>query len=237
MVRGVLFSLPLLLAFAAPVAAQAPPLEAPPAAADAPRSLVGSWEFSTADREKSCTVTFRSETGTAGKRVLFDPSCNEHFPFVREIEAWSHAENDFLRLLDAKGEPVLEFSEVESGIFEAPRPGVGILFIQNATVAGPPPRSLEQAAGDWNIARGAGVGRPICQITLSRTVVGEEFAVQVKAPCDAFVTRFGPATWQIDRGELVFRSARGQYWRFEPADDGGWRRVPESANPLTLVRK
>jgi hypothetical protein len=240
MVRGVSVALLLLFACAAPGSAQetGAPGEPPPDAASvpgAPRTMVGSWEFSTADREKACTITFRSDTGPGGQRVLFDPACTEHFPFVSEIAAWSHAETDFLRLLDAKGETVLEFSEVEGGIFEAPRPGVGILFIQNATAAGPPPRTIDQTVGDWTVMRGAGAGRPICTLSLARTAVGEEFAIQVRSPCDAFVTRFGPATWQVDRGELVFRSARGQYWRFEPSDSG-WRRVPESANPLTLVR-
>jgi hypothetical protein len=215
-----------------------PPADAPTGAAAvpaAPRTMIGSWEFSTADREKMCTITFRPESGPAGKQVSFDQACAEHFPFVKDIAAWSHADNDFLRLLDAQGQPVLDFSEVESGIFEAPRPGVGILFIQNASAAGPAPRSPDQIAGDWTVMRGG--SRAVCRLTLSKTAVGEEFAVQVKPPCEALVTRFGPATWQVDRGELVFRSARGQYWRFEATDDAGWRRVPETADALTLVRK
>jgi hypothetical protein len=232
MVRCVLLSLVLLIASAAVAAAQE---SAPEAPIPAPRSMIGNWEFSTADREKSCTITFRSDTGPGGKRAIFDPGCAGHFPFVREIVAWDHADNDFLRLLDAQGQSVLEFSEVEGGIFEAPRPGVGILFIQNASTAGPARRTVEQVTGDWSIHRGTG-GRPICRVTLSNTAAGEEFAIQVKNPCDAFVTRFAPVTWQIDRGELVFRSARGQYWRFEATDEQSWRRVPESANPL-LLRK
>jgi hypothetical protein len=173
---------------------------------------------------------------SAGKRVTFDAGCAAHFPFVQEIVGWTHEDNDFLRLLDAKGQPVLEFSEVEGGIFEAPRPGIGILFIQSAGTAGPAPRTAEQVVGDWSVVRAAG-GRAVCRLTLSSTAVGEEFAIQVKPPCDALVTRFAPAFWQLDRGELVMRSARGQYWRFEASDEQGWRRVPETANPLMLVRK
>ena len=44
---------------------------------------------------------------------------------------------------------MLEFSEVESGIFEAPKPGEGILFIQNPTDLGPAPKTAEQITGDW----------------------------------------------------------------------------------------
>jgi hypothetical protein len=249
MVRGVLIALVLSIALAVPAGAQEPgppapaqPAPAPdaaetvtePAPPSAPRTMVGSWEFSNADREKTCTITFR-ESGT-NRWVEFDPACAGHFAFVKEITAWSHADNDFLRLLDSRGEAVLEFSELESGLFEAPRPGEGILFIQNPSVLGPAPRTAEQTTGDWMVVRRA--GRPICGLTLSNTAAtGEEFVVRVQPPCDRFVASFGPATWSMDRGELVLRSARGQSWRFEPAEDWKWRRVPQTADPVLMVRK
>ena len=256
MVRGVPPVLALLIALASPSAAQGPAEPAAPAPAApaptepavpepgetvtepappaAPRTMVGSWEFSNADREKTCTITFR-ESGN-NRRVEFDAACAGHFPFVKEIAAWSHSDNDFLRLLDGRGQAVLEFSEVESGIFEAPRPGEGILFIQNPSMLGPAPRTAEQVTGEWSVVRRA--GWPICGLSLSNTAAaGEEFVAKVTPPCDRFVASFGPATWTIDRGELMLRSARGQTWRFEAIEDFKWRRVPESADPVILVRK
>ena len=106
--------------------------------------MAGTWEFSNADREKTCTITFRNEAARVGKRIEFDPNCAALFPFVPEIVGWRLSDNDFLRLLDAQGNSVLEFSEVESGIFEAPKPGEGILFIQNPTDLGAPPKTAEQ---------------------------------------------------------------------------------------------
>ncbi len=38
------------------------------AAPPAPRTMVGSWEFSNADREKICTITFRNDAAKVGKR-------------------------------------------------------------------------------------------------------------------------------------------------------------------------
>ena len=67
--------------------------------------------------------------------------------------------NDLLYLLDARGRTLVEFSEVEDSIFEAPTPGVGVLFLQNAAAAGRP-RPPEQFAGDWAIVRKA--GPPVC---------------------------------------------------------------------------
>jgi hypothetical protein len=243
MVRGVSSVLALLAALAMPAAAQpAAPSDSEevtervtePAAAPVVRTMVGTWEFSNAEREKICTVTFR-ESGP-NRPVIFDAACAGHFAFTKDITAWSHADNDFLRLLDGRGGTVLEFSEVESGIFEAPRPGEGILFIQNPSSLGPAPRTADQVTGDWSVVRRA--GRPICGLSLSDTAApGEEFVVKVQPPCDRFVASFAPATWSLDRGELVLKSARGGTWRFEAAEDTKWRRVPETADPVLMVRK
>jgi hypothetical protein len=245
MIRAALSALALSVAFTAPLAAQAPVLPAeveteppiPQQSESAPgrRTMVGSWEFSNADREKTCTIMFRNDTGKVGKRVEFDPGCAAHFVFVRDIVGWQMAENDFLRLLDGQGNSVLEFSEVENGMLEAPRPGEGILFIQNASSLGPAPKTAEQVAGEWSIVRRT--GRVICALTLSNTAAGDELAVRVQPPCDSVVAQFAPATWQMDRGEIVLRSTDGQAWRFEEAEDSRWRRIPETANPMLMVRK
>jgi hypothetical protein len=239
----------LLIALVSPLAAQTPqpesdapsapdtvaPSPPEPAAPPAPRTMIGSWEFSNADREKICTLTFRNEAARVGKRLEFDPGCTKLFPFVPEIAGWRQNDNDFLRLLDAQGNSVLEFSEVESGIFEAPKPGEGILFIQNPTDLGPAPKVAEQITGEWNIVRRT--GQRVCGLSLSDTAAGEEFVVRLQPPCDRVVTAFGPATWQMDRGEIVLHAANGQGWRFTEGDDGKWERVPQTATPLWMVRK
>jgi hypothetical protein len=207
----------------------------PPGPSDAAKAMAGTWEFTNADRDKTCTITLRIDPVAAGMRAEFDKACAAKFPFIGEVAAWTMAENDFLRLVDGKGGPVLEFSEVESGVYEAPRPGEGILFIQNAGAAGPQPRTAEEVTGEWTIVRGA--GKPICALTLSNTAAGEDFAVRVRPPCDAFVTRFGPATWQMERGELLLKPAKGRPWRFEEQDATTWQRVPATADPVLLVRK
>ena len=205
-------------------------------ASDAAKAMVGSWEFSNADRDKRCTITFRTDRGGPGMKLEFDKDCAAQFPFINEIAAWSIAQNDFLRLIDAKGKPVLEFSEVESGMYEAPRPGEGILFIQSAAAAGPAPRLPEEMAGTWEVVRGG--GKPICTLTLANTAAGQELALSVRPGCDAFVTRFAPLTWQMDRSELVLKGARGATWRFEEGENGTtWQRVPEGPEPFLLMKR
>jgi hypothetical protein len=225
--RGVLLAL-AIAGLAASAHAQAPLSEEAKALAN------GSWEFSNADRDKRCTIVFKTAPAAVGMRLEFDKACAEAFPFIREIAGWTIAENDFLRLLDAKGKSMLEFSEVETGMYEAPRPGEGILFIQTAAAVGPPPKEADQMVGDWTVVRGA--GKPICTLTLADTAAGSDLALKLKPGCDAFVTRFAPTTWQMDRGELVLKNARSQAWRFEESDAATWSRVPETADPVLLVR-
>jgi hypothetical protein len=39
------------------------------------------------------------------------------------------------------------------------------------------------------------------------------------------------------QGELVLVSPRGQSWQFEENDANTWQRVPESSDPVLLVRQ
>jgi hypothetical protein len=228
MARGILLACLVFASAACAAAAQSP------GPSDAAKAMAGTWEFANADRDKICSIVFRTDTGPGGMKLEFDRGCIGRFPFIREIAAWTIADNDFLRFVDTRGRPVLEFSEVESGVYEAPRPGEGILFVQKPMAAPAAARTAGDVAGEWNVMRG---GKPLCALTLSNTASGEDFAIRVNPPCDALVTRFGPATWQMDRGELLLKSARGQTWRFEEGEESSWRRVPDTANPVLLVRK
>ena len=73
-----------------PVSMPEPAVTEPPPPA-APRTMVGSWEFSNADREKTCAITFRNESSRVGKRVEFDPACAGHFPSSRRSPPGSSA--------------------------------------------------------------------------------------------------------------------------------------------------
>jgi len=217
------------------LAALAPVTPAHAAASEAAQAMVGSWEFSNAGRDKRCTLTFRTDAGPAGMRLEFDKDCVNVFPFVKEIAAWSIGEHDFLRLLDPKGKTVLEFSEVESALFEAPRPEEGILFIQSAAAAGAPPKTAEQMAGEWNVVRG---GRTLCTLSLMNTPAGMDLTLRVRPGCDAAIARFAPASWSMDRSELVLNGSRDATWRFAEGDEAStWHRVPDTAEPLLLVRR
>ena len=142
-------------------------LAQPAGLGESAKRLIGTWEFSNADRDRICTATFKSDPTPFGFKIEFDSNCPNLFPLVREIAGWKFPENDLLYMVDSRGRTIVEFSEVEAGIFEAPTPGVGVLFLQNAAAAGAPPRPPEQLAGDWSIVRKAGA--PVCSLTLAMT--------------------------------------------------------------------
>ena len=201
---------------------------------DAANAMIGSWEFSNADHDKMCRFTFRADAVAGGYKLEVDRNCASLFPSTKDVAAWAIDSYGTLRLLDARGKAIIELTEAEAGIFDGFQPGEGRYVMQSAAAA--PARSAEDMVGDWAIARGT--GKPICVLTLANNPVGaENLSLKVKPGCDGFVTRFGPASWRIDRGDLVLQSGRGQTWRFEEDDANTWLRVPESADPVLLVRQ
>ena len=137
-------------------------------------------------------------------------------------------------LFDDKGDKLIEFFEVEGGLFEGERRGEGIFFLQNQArrVAG---ATADQMFGDWSLSRNANAA--ICGLSLANVPAGQgRFRLQVKSGCDGAVTAFAPLTWRMDRGELVI-IGRGGEWRFEEDSATTWIRIPASAGPLQLLKK
>ena len=214
----------------------------PPALSDAANAMIGNWEFSNADHDKICRFAFRADAVTGGYRVDVDRNCATLFPSTKEIAGWTLDSYGTLRLLDGRGNAVIELTEAEAGIFDGFQPGEGRYVLQSAAAA--PVRSAEELVGDWAIARGT--GKPICVLTLANNPAASDknnpagadnLSLKVKPGCDPFVARFGPTFWRIDRGDLILLSARGQTWRFEEDDANTWLRVPQTADPVLLVRQ
>ena len=68
-----------------------------PAASDAVKAMLGAWELSNADHDKSCMVTFKIETAGSGRAIELDKSCLAAFPIIRDIAAWTLGKDDALR--------------------------------------------------------------------------------------------------------------------------------------------
>ena len=210
----------------------------PAAAQDAAtlkKDMSGQWELSTTERSKTCVVTLKGDSSPQGLRLELEPDCAKALPFTGAIKNWSIKGLDIVRLQDAAGEPVIDFTEVESGIFEGLRSGEGVYILQNLAAARSLAKSMDQMIGDWSMVRGN--GSVICGLTLTNTEAAQDsFAVFLKPRCDALIAKFNPTLWRLERGELQMMSSSGEVWRFEADDNAQWRRVPDSTDPLILLR-
>jgi len=201
------------------------------------RDMIGQWELSTTERSKTCVVTLRGDSTPQGLKLELEPGCAAALPFTKDIAAWSiKGLGDIVRLQDAAGQAVIDFTEVESGIFEGLRQGEGIYILQNLAAARSLAKSMDQMIGDWAMVRSN--DRPICGLTLTNTeATADNFQVFLKPRCDPAVVAFAPTMWRLERGELLLLSASGDIWHFEADDNAQWRRVPDSADPLIMLRQ
>ena len=88
-------------------------------------------------------------------------------------------------------------------------------------------RITDDLFGDWQFTRGP--GRAICELTLGNTAYDtDSFVLALKPGCDALITRFGPVSWKLDRGQFVMlgakrpgvalRGERGEHLEPHPGD-------------------
>jgi len=200
------------------------------------KDMIGQWELATTERSKTCVVTFKSDATPQGLKLELERGCAAALPFTKEITAWNiKGLGDIVRLQDAAGQPVIDFTEVESGIFEGLRTGEGVYILQNLAAARSLAKSMDQMIGDWSMVRGN--GQAVCGLTLTNTeATGDNFQVFLKPKCDPAVAAFAPTAWRLDHGQMVLMSANGQTWQFEADDNAQWRRVPDSTDPLIMIR-
>jgi hypothetical protein len=219
----------VLVVFATTTAlAQAPA----PQPSDAARALVGVWELSNPDRDRKCQLTFKLDTSGPGRAVSQSSACGGAFPDLRAVAAWTMGIDDALKLVNAKGDVLLELNEVEAGMYET-TPSFTHYFLQTLAATNKE-RITDDLFGDWQFSRG---GKTICQLTLNNTAYDtDSFALTLKPGCDQFIAGFRPVSWRLDRGQFVMLAANGQSWRFEENEENSWSRIPAMRPPLTMSR-
>lgn len=207
-----------------------------PQVTDVAKELVGAWEISNSDRDKRCPVTFSVDPAPGGFKLELDPACT--IVPLKQVVAWMLGPKDVLRLVDSNRVPLFEFSEVESGIFEAERKGEGLYFMQTQAALKAEIRSPDQIFGEWQIVRE--LDKPLCRLTFSDAAAGAEntYKIVVKPGCDARIAAFGPTTWRLDREQLVLTGrSSSSIWRFTESDPTTWERTPLSTDPLLLMKQ
>jgi len=229
MFLGRVIAVATLLALLSPAGAQD--------ASNLKKDMIGQWELATTERSKTCVVTLKGDATPQGLKLELEPSCAAALPFTKDIASWTiKGLGDIVRLQDAGGQAVIDFTEVESGIFEGLRTNEGVYILQNLAAARSLAKSMDQMIGDWSMVRGSN-GQAVCGLTLTNTEAGQDtFQVFLKPKCDPAVAAFAPTQWRLDHGQMQLLSAKGEAWQFEADDNAQWRRVPDSADPLIMIR-
>ena len=50
------------------------------------------------------------------------------------------------------------------------------------------------------------------------------------------IAAFAPTQWRLEHGQMLLMSQGGETWQFEADDNAQWRKVPDSADPLIMLR-
>jgi Protease inhibitor Inh len=229
----------LLLALGAPAAAQAPDPAPPPERPVIPdaKTLAANYELSSAIGDRKCPVALEAKPVGPGFTLVYDkPLCLPLFGFLNETVAWLPGIAGSIRFVNAAKRTVSEFTEGVGGRYEALREGDGVYFLSNLQFVDPGEApQFADLLGEWNMARPN--GPTICAVTLTDQSTGEDtFVVSVKPGCDQSITRFGPVSWVLDRGDIILFSAKGERLRFGRQQEGGWAKVPDTPRPLLLAR-
>lgn len=242
-------SVALLLLPAAALAQQKPIAQRPAVDRSAPQgeaSLAGKYDLASADGMRSCPLTLTERVVAPGASVgdastlreasLDRETCGQIILFSARIVSWSPGPGHAIRLHDAQGTLVAEFTEGIDGTWEALRDRDGVYFLVNPLLAAAAePAKPAELFGLWNLGRS--VARPACRVRLSdaRAQPGA-YRLDPDASCHLLFGRFMPGRWRIERGDLVLESDSGNALRFAPYEEGGWAKVPEDNRPLFLTR-
>src|SRR6516162_7876825 len=113
--KGSLMSRGFPVAFAALIALLGSPARSQDAAS-LKKEMIGQWELSTTERSKTCVMTLKPDATPQGLKLELEAGCAAARPFTKDIVAWNIRGLDIVRLQDAKGEAVIDFTEVEAGI-------------------------------------------------------------------------------------------------------------------------
>ena len=187
---------------------------------------VNAWTFAVPDPEHAIDLRAREQPD-----LLAAP-----YRGRGEVLVQTRNECDIVRLQDAAGQSVIDFTEVESGILEGTRVNEGIYILQNLAAARSLAKSMDQMIGDWSMVRGN--GQAICGLTLTNTEAGaDNFQVFLKPKCDPAIAAFAPTQWRLEHGQMLLMSQSGETWQFEADDNAQWRRVPDAADPLIMLRQ
>ena len=74
------------------------------------KTMIGKWEISNADRDRTCNLTFKSDPTGALFKLELDKACVAQMPELKDVTGWTIGGLDLVKLLDNKGKSIFECS-------------------------------------------------------------------------------------------------------------------------------
>lgn len=208
-----------------------------PAILAAAQKAAGTFQLTSADGARSCTVTLVAEPATGGFALDRARDACGAIPFMTQVLAWGPDPSGAIRLTGADGRTVAEFTEATGGSYEALRDGDGVYFLAPPTALAGLEAAPEEMLGDWQLFRTVGAAA-LCRWSLTDTpATAGSRKVQVAEGCASPLAEFAATAWRLEGGNVVVTSAAGQpALRFARQEDGTWAKTPERGRPLLLIR-
>ena len=140
-----------------------------------------------------------------------------------------------MRLLDSKGAVILDFTEVESHMYEAERKGEGLFFMRTQAAIKAATVTPEQLFGEWTLLQE--IREAALQAhALQRLGRRGSYRITVKPGCDAAIAGLGLATWRLESTSCCSSAAAGP-GASRKATPAPGNAFPPSADPMVLMRQ
>jgi hypothetical protein len=98
------------------------------------KTIIGKWEMSNADRDRTCQLTFKADPSGALFKLDLDKACTAQMPELKDVVGWTIGGLDLVKLMDSKGKALFEFS-VNPGWVKTDMGGPGAPLTPSESVA------------------------------------------------------------------------------------------------------
>lgn len=187
-----------------------------------------------------CRVALSTEAAIHAFAIDIPETCHSDFPELVEVAGWTILEDGTLRLTDALGKGLYEFTEIESGLFlMSGPPGFSMVNVDEGDFTETQPIEIfpEQRAGAYVLSQVEAPELARCELTLLPEPGGEDwYNAAVDVACPQELTRFEIIGWRPLANGVALIGKPGEIGTLTDSDQGPLEGKIEPNLTLRLVR-